>query len=41
MRSVAPDKTVTLEFDGDVLAEDDTVGNSEISDMDMVDVRVR
>jgi len=41
MRDVAPQKSVSLEFDGETLAEEDTVGDSEIDDMDLVDVIVK
>jgi len=38
---VALKKSVLLEFDGETLAEEDTVGDSEISDMDLIDVIVK
>lgn len=41
MRAVPHNKNITLEFDGETLAEGDTVGDSEISDMDLIDVLVK
>lgn len=41
MRNVEADKSVTLEFDGDMLDAEHTVGDSEISDMDMISVIIK
>lgn len=41
MRNVPLDKRVTLEFDGETLKAEDNVGDSEIGDMDLIDVVVR
>lgn len=38
---VAPDKVVYLIFDGEKLSDESKIGDTELSDMDTVDVFVR